>query len=38
MSLFLETLLIMLLAFAIGIGLGWLIWAPKSDEAEQESE
>jgi len=38
MSLFLETLLIMMLVFAIGLGVGWLIWAPKSDEAAEESE
>jgi|GEM_PF-3558786 len=38
MSLFLEILLIMMLIFAIGLGLGWLIWAPKSDEIGEESE
>jgi hypothetical protein len=26
MALFVETLLLLLLTFAVGLGIGWLIW------------
>jgi uncharacterized protein YneF (UPF0154 family) len=31
MPLLLESLLLLLIAFAIGIAIGWFIWAPKAD-------
>lgn len=29
MPLLVETLVLLLIAFAIGVGMGWLIWAPR---------
>lgn len=29
MPLLLESLILLMIAFGIGIGLGWAIWAPK---------
>jgi hypothetical protein len=31
MPLLLESLLLLLIAFGIGVGIGWLIWAPKAN-------
>lgn len=31
MSLFFETLLVLMLFFAIGVGLGWLLWGRNSE-------
>jgi hypothetical protein len=30
MNLFIESLLTLLVFFVIGVGIGWVIWAPKA--------
>lgn len=31
MPLLLETMILLLIAFAIGLCIGWVIWSPKSN-------
>lgn len=30
MNLFIESLLTLLLFYVVGVGIGWLVWAPKN--------
>ena len=32
MPLLIENLLLVLLAFAVGLGIGWLVWGRRHDE------
>lgn len=37
MTLFVETLLLMLLVFALGLGLGWIIWGKGVTDNRREN-